>query len=455
MTFYPRYLLFCLVWFSGCASFDPHNILGRRSAERTANIDVIEFRAGDAASARAIREQTVESVWRTVKERYYRADMNGVDWDVALVKWRAQIVEAPTEDEYWRRLDQMVGELGDSHTRVESPAQVEARRKQRVMSLGLGLRDIDGQLVVLSVNPDANAFFAGIRAGMVITRIDDQPAIALWREWIASSRKSSSETARRGAAMRRLTELAKTKNDGVAVEFARFDGSVERTRLAMREIQTQPVVTHRVLPSGLGYVRLTGFSEWLRPALLRAIESLKDTSGIVLDLRGNRGGSAAMADALVGAFFKQKTVIGKAQTRTNRPVTIAFGAVELVALDRFVPGRADAYGGKLAVLIDADSASASEAVASALQSTGRAQVFGETSCGCLLAFLGYAQLNEGGELAYSEVGYVNINNERIENVGVKPDVSLPRSVEDIRSYRDRPLEAAVSAIEGNRAQNSR
>jgi carboxyl-terminal processing protease len=223
----------------------------------------------------------------------------------------------------------------------------------------------------------------------------------------------------------------------------------------MREIPTQPVVAHRVLPSGLGYVRLTGFSEWLRPGLLRAIDSLKDTPGIVLDLRGNRGGSAAMADALVGAFFKEKTVIGKAQTRTNRPVTIGFGTVELIALDRFVPGRADAYTGKLAVLIDADSASASEAVASALQSTGRAEVFGETSCGCLLAFLGYAQLNGGGGLAYSEVGYVNINNERVENLGVKPNRYIEKTIDDIRSNRDRPLEAAVGAIAGDRAPNSR
>jgi carboxyl-terminal processing protease len=455
MTFKARCFLVCLALLAGCASFDPHNILGRRSAERTANIDVIEFHAGDAASARASREQTVDYVWRTVKERYYRPDMNGVDWDGALLKWRSAIVDAPTDDDYWRRLDQMVGELGDSHTRVEAPAQVEARRKQRVMSLGLGLRDIDGQLVVLSVNPDANAFFAGIRAGMVITRIDGQSAIDLWREWIASSRKSSSDTARRGAALRRLNELAKTKSDGVAVEFARFNGAIERTRLAMREIPTQPVVAHRVLPSGLGYVRLTGFSEWLRPGLLRAIDSLKDTPGIVLDLRGNRGGSAAMADALVGAFFKEKTVIGKAQTRTNRPVTIGFGTVELIALDRFIPGRADAYTGKLAVLIDADSASASEAVASALQSTGRAEVFGETSCGCLLAFLGYAQLNGGADLSYSEVGYVNINNERVENVGVKPNRYIQKTIDDIRSNRDRPLEAAVGAIAGDRAPNSR
>jgi carboxyl-terminal processing protease len=450
MNFSTRHLSFfstCLFLLTGCASVDPHNILGRRGAERQGNIDVIEFRAEDPASLRAAREQTIASVWRTVKERYYRADLNGVDWDAALAKWRPQILDAPSDDEYWFRLDQMAGELGDSHTRVESPRQVEARRNQRVMTLGLGLREIDGQLVVLSVNSDSDAYFSGLRSGMTITQIEAQPALETWREWISNSRKSSSETARRSAAARRLNEVARSNAEGVSLEFARHDGVREKTRLKPREVSTRPLVSHRVLPSGAGYVRLTAFSEWLRPELLRAIDSLKDAPGIVLDLRGNRGGSAAMADALVGAFFKEKTLIGKTQTRTNHPVTLAFGAVKLIELERRVPGRADAYTGKLVVLIDADSASASEAVASALQSTGRAHVIGETTCGCLLAFLGYARLSEGGELAYSEVGYKDIHDKSIENVGVAANSLIKKSVDDLRDSRDRALEDATSWLE--------
>jgi carboxyl-terminal processing protease len=443
MTLLTRCLLVCSFLLSGCASFDPYNILGRSGGERTGNADAVAFTSNDALALRTQREESMLRVWTTIKTRYYRDDLNGVDWDAALAKWRAPIVDAPNEDEYWLRLDHMVGELGDSHTRVESPAQVEARRNQRVMSLGMGLREIDAKLVVLSVNADSDAFFAGIRPGMAITAIDGKPAIETWRDWIATSRKSSSDNARRSAALRRLHELAKQNTDGVAIEFVRNDCSREIARLKRREISTRPSVSHRVLPSGAGYVRLTGFSEWLRPELLRAITSLKDAPGIVLDLRGNRGGSAAMADALVGAFFKEKTLVGKTQTRTNQPVTVAFGALKLIDLERSVPGRADAYTGKVVVLIDADSASASEAVASALQSTGRAHVIGETSCGCLLAFLGYAQIDGGGELAYSEVGYKNINGQPIENMGVTPNSSIRRKIADLEVNRDHALEAAT------------
>ena len=153
-----------------------------------------------------------------------------------------------------------------------------------------------------------------------------------------------------------------------------------------------------------------------------------------------------MAEALVGSFFKQKTVIGRAATRTGQPVTVAFGAIKLITLERDVPGRADAYAGKVAVLMDSDSASASEATAGALQSTGRAIVAGETSCGCLLAYLGYAGLPGGGELAYSEIGFTTIKGERIEGKGVVPDIAVERTLADLRTQRDRTLEAAQTAL---------
>ncbi|MGL4229968.1 MAG: S41 family peptidase [Casimicrobium sp.] len=425
----------------GCASFDPYDVLGRRETSSIAKSEFIPILTGDAL--RASRAQTVDYVWTTIRDRYYRADLNGVDWIAARAKWEPLILAAPDDNEYWQRVDRMVAELADSHTRVESPTQVEARRNQRVNTLGLSLREVEGKLIVLSVNTDSDAYFAGIRQGMAITKIENEDALPLWKRWIAEARKSSSPQATQRGALRKLNDVARDSPGGIAVEFERADGKRESTRLKRREIATRPTVSYRTLPSGLGYVKLTSFSESLRGELLRGIDSLKDTPGLILDLRGNGGGSLAMADALVGAFFKEKTVIGKASTRDNTPVTLAFGAIKMISLDRSVPGRKDAYAGRVVVLVDQDSASASEYVASALQSTNRANVIGETTCGCLLAFLGYAQLNEGGGLAYSQVGFTSNSNEIIENRGVHPNVEVLRTQDDARVARDRVLEAAM------------
>ena len=428
---------------TACASFDPHNIISR-------HVSGGAVESGVPASP-AVRQAAIDAVWNTVNERYYRADLNGVDWRAARDIWQPQALAAATDDQFWERLDQMTGELADSHTRVESPTLVARRKQQQSFSLGLNLRNIDGTLTVLSVNPDADAFWAGVRSGMQVTRIADRDAQTQWREWSISARKTSSPQAAMRAPLRKLSEAAALTVSGVTsagltIEFERADGSRFAASLKPRTLSTRPTVTHRVLPSGLGYVRLTAFQESLRGALLDAIVSLKDTPALILDLRGNGGGSAAMSESFIGSFFKTKTLIGRTETRTGQPVTIAFGAIKLITLERSIPGRDDAYTGKVAILMDSDSASASEATAGGLQSTGRAIVVGETSCGCLLAFLGYATLPGGGELAYSEVGFTTIKGERIEGRGVIPDVVVERTRDDIRANRDRVLEMAQAAL---------
>ena len=424
---------------TACASFDPHNIISRHvpSGPVESGVPVTP----------AIRQAAIDAVWNTVNERYYRADLNGVDWRAARAKWQPPALAAATDDEFWERLDQMAGELADSHTRVESPKAVERRKQQQAFSLGLNLRILDDKLVVLSVNPEADAFWAGVRSGMQVTRIADRDAHTQWREWSQNARKASSPQAALRAPLRKLNEAATLiASTGLTMEFERVDGTRFSASLKPRTLSTRPAVTHRVLPSGLGYVRLTTFQESLRGALLQAITTLQGTPALILDLRGNGGGSAAMAEALVGSFFKTKAVIGKAETRTGQPVTVAFGAIKLIGLERSVPGREDAYAGKVAVLMDSDSASASEATAGGLQSMGRAIVVGETSCGCLLAYLGYSTLPGGGELAYSEVGFTTVKGERIEGRGVVPDVPVQRTRDDVRANRERALEKAQTAL---------
>ena len=428
---------------SGCASLDPYNIIGRRVPIATVE--------QSASATPAVRRNAIEAVWNTVNDHYYRADLNGVDWRAARDKWQPLALSAATDDEFWDRLDQMAGELADVHTRVESPKAVAQRKEQQVLSLGLNIRLLEGALVVLSVNPESDAYWSGVRAGMRLLRINGADAQKEWQTWALAARKTSSPQAALRMPLRRLNVVAneairESAGATFGLSFARVDGSEFDVRLRPKTQSTRPVVTSRVLPSGIGYVRFTSFQESLRSNVLSAIETLKDTPALILDLRGNGGGSGAMAEVIVGSFMKTKTVIGRTETRTGKPVTLAFGIVKIASPEASVPGKPDAYAGKVAVLMDADSASASEATAAALQSTGRAIVVGEVSCGCLLAFLGYAALPGGGELAFSEIGFINAKGERIEGRGVIPDVVVERKRADFIEQRDRVLEAAQAAL---------
>ena len=83
-----------------------------------------------------------------------------------------------------------------------------------------------------------------------------------------------------------------------------------------------------------------------------------------------------------------------------------------------------------------------------MQDLGRATVIGQRTCGCLLGYLGYADLPGGGQLAYSEIGFVLPKGGRIEGDGVKPDIEIARTRDDILFNRDRSLEAAEFFLRG-------
>jgi carboxyl-terminal processing protease len=201
-----------------------------------------------------------------------------------------------------------------------------------------------------------------------------------------------------------------------------------------------------VLPSGFGYVRLT---QWAFGATRRAIEGVKElkkTPGMIIDLRSNPGGSLPSVTEMLGHFFTGKTVVGETLTRTGEPVSLLFGAIEIIKVKQEVKGDEGGYTGPVVVLVNSGSGSGSEYFAGAMQAVGRARIVGEPTCGCLLGFLGYAALPGGGQLAYSEVGFRFVNGKRIEGEGVIPDTIVPLALQDLRYGRDRALEAAQELL---------
>jgi len=120
--------------------------------------------------------------------------------------------------------------------------------------------------------------------------------------------------------------------------------------------------------------------------------------------------------------------------------------VEIIKLKSEVAGSKNAYTKPVVILLNAGSASGSELFAGEMQAANRAVVVGEPSCGCLLGFLGYTRIPGGGELAYSEVGFVLANGQKIEGHGVTPNHVVALTLADLRAGRDRALEVAQEVL---------
>ena len=426
---------------SGCAVLDPHNVIGRGAAPMQSASPIPE------TNPNWWRKPALDYVWNTVNEKYYDAKFNGVDWQATRKRYEPQLNAAVSDDAYWELLDKMTGELRDSHTRVHSPKAAMQQNLNEAHSLGINFREltrVDGNALVLtSVHPESDAYWAGARAGMLVTHIDGQDALPYFNRLVGEVRDSSTARARERGAVRKIT--AGDVGTAVSMVFQQSDGTTITANIKRRVFKVPPRHVERVLPSGFGYVSFTGFSGAIEKNVLQAITRMKDTPGMVIDLRNNGGGSVEVAGAILSRFLTEKTVGPKIITRTGKPPSLFF--YEPTKLETEIKANAkDAYTKPLVILTNEGSASASEGFAVILQELGRATIVGERSCGCVLGYLGYAELPGGGRMAYSEIGFVSPKGKRVEGEGVIPDRGVSLSQEDYLLNRDRTLEAAEALL---------
>ncbi|MBV5307948.1 carboxy terminal-processing peptidase [Chromatium okenii] len=159
-------------------------------------------------------------------------------------------------------------------------------------------------------------------------------------------------------------------------------------------------------------------------------------SGIVIDLRGNGGGSLAEATSLTGLFIDTGPVV---------QVKDAFGKIEVEADTD--PGAA--YTGPLAVVVDRDSASASEIFAAAIQDHGRGLIIGEPTFGkgtvqTLIDLNRYVPGEHGdlGRLRLTMAEFFRINGGSTQLHGVTPDIEFP-SASNLNEHGERSLDHAL------------
>jgi carboxyl-terminal processing protease len=156
-------------------------------------------------------------------------------------------------------------------------------------------------------------------------------------------------------------------------------------------------------------------------------------AGVVVDLRGNGGGSLTEATSLTGLFIDRGPVV---------QVKDSFGKVE-VEND---PEPGVVYTGPLAVLVDRNSASASEIFAGAIQDYGRGLVIGEPTFGkgtvqTLIDLNRYVAGNEAdlGRLRLTMAEFYRISGGSTQLRGVEPDILLP-TAEYISDHGERALD---------------
>ncbi|MGB9466106.1 MAG: S41 family peptidase, partial [Candidatus Acidiferrum sp.] len=259
------------------------------------------------------REVVFDKVWKDVDEHYYDPEFGGVNWQEVHQRYLPLVQAAKDDKDFYSIVDRMTAELHDAHTRFSSPEQWENRKKHQGVSVGFRPGYVEGKVVVLDVFPDSNAAHAGIEPGMIVTALDGQPIDDRLAESGKQVLPSSTE---RVTKLRVLSNIfAAPLETPIAASLQRADGSVFEVKIERQTLSTAPRVTAAKLSSGFGYIRFDEFQPALVKDFKAALENLRTTPGLILDLRRNRGGVGATLEAMAGFFFDSKTLFERRMSR--------------------------------------------------------------------------------------------------------------------------------------------
>jgi carboxyl-terminal processing protease len=385
-----------------------------------------------AALTSADRINVFEQVWETINQRYYDPSFKGVDWRRVHDGYRPLIEKADSDEEFYNILKRMVGELHDAHTRFHTPEQRRERERFQAVSAGISIFEVEGKPVVVTVEPDTDAARAGVEIGMVVLQIDGKSV----EESIAEARTRVAGSSTDRAVMLRLFRMIIDGDPGTTLrmKLARADGSTLDVSLIRRIVSDNAAVTSRRLPTGFGYVRLTLWKSPIRKQFKKALEHLKDSPGVIVDIRGNPGGEADEVIKIASYFFNQHVPFGKFSRRSGKAIYLRTDDDDQI------------YKGPVAILINEGSGSGSELFAGVMQENGRALIVGRRSCGCVLGISEFKKLKGGGELAVSEYGYISPRENTFEGTGVVPDKSVELKIADLQAKRDPVLEEAERSL---------
>lgn len=308
----------------------------------------------------------------------------------------------------------LLSKVDGGFTRYEN--QEEARRRLQAdtgeyAGIGVSVRMVEEQVNIESVFRGSPAQGAGLLARDIIIGVNGETI--------------------RGMLLTDVTDKIKgTPGTDVSLTIMRpsqnrtFEVKITRARIII------PLVEYEVYEGGLAHVVLSQFQpnavEQMRLALVE-LNSLGVTD-MVLDMRNNGGGYTDVVERIADFFLGPKLVIYQTKDREGKTV-------------QYTTGTESLFTGKVYVLLNSSSASATEILAGALRDHLQSKILGETSYGKGTVQTGVS-LGDGSRVWITTMTYLTPNGADINKVGIVPDVELAQDFDALPEI-DKQLESAL------------
>jgi len=200
--------------------------------------------------------------------------------------------------------------------------------------------------------------------------------------------------------------------------------------------QQAPTVETKLLPDDIAYVTVPGFYPGVADQALNAIADLRKNTtlrGIILDLRGNGGGSGAELERLLGAFVHGKTTSYWCDVRDHCTANHPDNTVPLLNLP-------------LVALTDRNCASACDSFASTVKDLHLGTLVGTRTAGLVSGPTLPYLLDDNSELTLPSQREIGANREIVNTIGAAPDHLAPMTAADLSAGRDPGVAKALTLL---------
>jgi C-terminal processing protease CtpA/Prc len=384
--------------------------------------------------------EILQTVANDVKKHYYDPKMHGIDWDAKVAEAKDKIEKATSFNMSMSHVAALLDTLNDSHTFLLPP--------QHAYHHDYGFQDqiVGDRCFVTRVRPKSDAEAKGVKPGDEVLTINgfNVNRDDLWKmQYVFSILRPQGglhlALQDPAGAQRQVDVAAKIRETKRVTDLTAGGGAGDIWNVIRDSETEEHLMRARYLEVGdqLLVLKVPEFFFSISE-VETMIGKARKHQNLIVDLRGNPGGSVETLKDLVGGLFDKEVKLADRRGRKDAKPDVA-------------KSLHNPFTGKVVVLVDSKSASAAEMFARTIQLEKRGTVIGDRSSGSVMESRHYEEKMGGDTVIFygasiTEWDLIMPDGKSLEHVGVTPDeVALP-SANDLANGRDPVLARAADSL---------